>query len=149
MMKVILLADVKGHGKQGELVNVSDGYARNFLFPRNLAKEANAAAMAEFKSKAQAVEHHYEEEKAAAQKTAALIDGQKVVIKAKAGASGKLFGSVTSKEVASELNRLLGTSIDKKKLTVADIKNYGEYTATVKLFTDISATFTVEVSPED
>lgn len=145
-MKVILLDDVKGHGKKGELVNVSDGYARNFLFPKNLAKEANAAAMSEFNSKAEAKIHHYEEEKAAAKATAALIEGKKVELHAKAGASGKLFGSVTSKEVAEALNGMLGTKIDKKKLTVADIKNFGEYTATVKLFTDISATFTVVVS---
>ena len=148
-MKVILLADVKGHGKKGELINISDGYARNFLFPRNLAKEANAAAMAEFKSKAAAAEHHYEEEKAAAKKTAALIEGQKIEIAAKAGSSGKLFGAVTSKEVATVLNKKLNIAVDKKKLNVADIKNFGEYTATVKLFTDISATFTVVVAPED
>ena len=148
-MKVILLADVKGHGKKGELINISDGYARNFLFPRNLAKEANAAAMAEFKSKAAAAEHHYEEEKAAAKKLAALIEGSKVELTAKAGSSGKLFGAVTSKEVATELNKKLNISVDKKKLNVADIKNFGEYTATVKLFTDISATFTVVVAPED
>ena len=148
-MKVILLEDVKGHGKKGDLVNVSDGYARNFLFPKNLAKEANASAMAEFNSKAEAMIHHYEEEKAAAKATAALIEGKKVELTAKAGASGKLFGSVTSKEVAEALNKKLGTKIDKKKLTVADIKNYGEYTATVKLFTEISATFTVVVAPAE
>ncbi len=148
-MKVILLADVKGQGKKGELVNVSDGYARNFLFPKNLAKEANAAAMSEFNSKAEAKVHHYEEEKAAARATAALIEGKRVELHAKAGSSGKLFGSVTSKEVAEELNRKLGTKIDKKKLTVADIKNFGEYTATVKLFTEIQATFTVVVSPAE
>ena len=144
-MKVILLQDVKGQGKKGELVNVSDGYARNFLFPKNLAKEANASAMAEFNSKAAAVTFHYEQDKAAAKALAAKIEGTKIEIKAKAGANGKLFGSITSKEIAAELNNKLGTSIDKKKLTVADIKNYGEYTATVKLFTDISATFTVAV----
>ena len=145
-MKVILLQDVKGQGKKGELVNVSDGYARNFLFPKNLAKEANAAAMAEFNSKAAAVTYHFEQDKAAAKELAKKIEGTRVEIKAKAGANGKLFGSITSKEIAAELNKLLGTSIDKKKLTVADIKNYGEYTATVKLFTDISATFTVAVT---
>ena len=148
-MKVILLQDVKGHGKKGELINISDGYARNFLFPRNLAKEANAAAMAEFNSKAQAAEHHYAEEKAAAKNTADKIQGAKIEIKAKAGSSGKLFGAVTSKDVATVLNEQLGISIDKKKLTVADIKNFGEYTATVKLFKDISATFTVAVTPEE
>lgn len=145
-MKVILLQDVKGQGKKGELVNVSDGYARNFLFPKNLAKEANASAMAEFNSKAAAATFHYEQDKAAAKALAAKIEGAKIEIKAKAGANGKLFGSITSKEIAAELNSKLGTSIDKKKLTVADIKNYGEYTATVKLFTDISATFTVAVT---
>ncbi len=148
-MKVILLQDVKGHGKKGELINISDGYARNFLFPRNLAKEANAAAMAEFKSKAQAAEHHYAEELAAAKKTAEIIEGSKIEIKAKAGSSGKLFGAVTSKEVATVLNEQLKLSVDKKKLTVADIKNFGEYTATVKLFKDILATFTVVVSPKE
>lgn len=145
-MKVILLEDVKGQGKKGALVNVSDGYARNFLFPKNLAKEANAAAMAELNSKAAAVAFHYEEDKAAAKALAEKIEGTKVEVKAKAGANGKLFGSITSKEIVAELNKKLGTSIDKKKLTVADIKNYGEYTATVKLFTDITASFTVVVS---
>ena len=145
-MKVILLADVKGQGKKGQLVNVSDGYARNFLFPKNLAKEANAAAMNELNTKAAAVAFHYEEDKAAAKALAEKIEGTTVVLRAKAGANGKLFGSVTSKEIATELNKMLSTSIDKKKLTVADIKNYGEYTATVKLFTDISASFTVKVT---
>ncbi|MBO5873299.1 MAG: 50S ribosomal protein L9 [Clostridia bacterium] len=145
-MKVILLEDVKGQGKKGTLVNVSDGYARNFLFPKNLAKEANAAAMAELNSKAEAAAFHYEEDKAAAKAVAKKIEGTTVKLLAKAGAGGKLFGSITSKEIATELNRLLGTNIDKKKLTVADIKNYGEYTATVKLFTDVTASFTVAVS---
>ena len=145
-MKVILLQDVKGQGKKGELVNVSDGYARNFLFPKNLAKEANAAAMAEFNSKAEAAVFHFEEDKSAAKALAAKIEGSTVTIAAKAGANGKLFGSVTSKEIVSELNKKLNINIDKKKVSVADIKNYGEYTATVKLFTDISAKFTVAVT---
>lgn len=145
-MKVILLEDVKGQGKKGAVVNVSDGYARNFLFPKNLAKEANAAAMAELNSKKEAAAFHYEEDKAAAKSMASKIEGTKVMVYAKAGQNGKLFGSVTSKEIATELNKLLGVNIDKKKLTVADIKNYGEYTATVKLFTDVTATFTVVVA---
>ncbi len=145
-MKVILLADVKGQGKKGQLVNVSDGYARNFLFPKNLAKEANAAAMAELNSKAEAAAFHYEEDKAKAKEIAKKIEGTTLKLTAKAGAAGKLFGSITSKEIATELNRLLGINIDKKKLTVSDIKNYGEYTATVKLFTDVTASFTVAVS---
>lgn len=144
-MKVILLADVKGQGKKGQLVNVSDGYARNFLFPKNLAKEANAAAMNELNTKAAAVAFHYEEDKAAAKALADKINGTTVTLHAKAGANGKLFGSITSKEIAVELGKLLGETIDKKKLTVADIKNYGEYTATLKLFTDVAASFTVKV----
>ncbi|MBQ9769928.1 MAG: 50S ribosomal protein L9 [Clostridia bacterium] len=145
-MKVILLADVKGQGKKGQLVNVSDGYARNFLFPKNLAKEANAAAMNELNTKAAAVAFHYEEDKAAAKALADKINGTTVTLHAKAGANGKLFGSITSKEIAAELGKLLGETIDKKKLTVADIKNYGEYTATLKLFTDVAASFTVKVA---
>ncbi len=144
-MKVILLQDVKGLGKKGTLVNTSDGYARNFLFPKNLAKQADAAAINELNSKAAAAAFHYEEDKAAAKALAQKIEGTTVTLKAKAGANGKLFGSITSKEIATELNRMLSTNIDKKKLTVSDIKNYGEYTATVKLFTDVSASFTVAV----
>ena len=145
-MKVILLADVKGQGKKGQLVNVSDGYARNFLFPKTLAKEAHAGAMAELNSKAAAAAFLYEEDKSAAKAMAEKIEGTKVTVLAKAGANGKLFGSITSKEIAAELGKKMGTTIDKKKLSVADIKNYGEYTATLKLFTDITATFTVVVT---
>lgn len=140
------MEDVKGHGKKGQLVNVSDGYARNFLFPKNLAKEATASAQAELKSKADAANHHYEQEKLQAKKTAELISGKTVKLTAKAGAGGKLFGAITSKEIALELNKMLGVNIDKKKLSVADIKNFGEYTASVKLFTDVTATFTVIVA---
>ena len=145
-MKVILLEDVKGQGKKGQIVNVSDGYARNFLFPKNLAKEATASAQAELKSKADAASHHYAEEKRAAEEMAKIIEGKNIKISAKAGANGKLFGAITSKEIAIELNKISGVSVDKKKLTVADIKNFGEYTATVKLFTDVSAKFTVVVT---
>lgn len=147
-MKVILLQDVKGQGKKGELCNVSDGYARNFLFPKNLAIEANTAAMSELKSREDAKAHHIKEEKDAAAALAKKIEGSKVSIPAKAGANGKLFGSVTSKEVAQAVGTQLGIEIDRKKLTVQDIKNYGEYTAEIKLYTGISAKFTVEVKPQ-
>ena len=147
-MKVILLADVKGQGKKGELCNVSDGYARNFLFPKNLAIEANNAALSELKSREDAKAHHIKEEKNAAQELANKIEGAKVSITAKAGANGKLFGSVTSKEVALAVKNTMGIEIDRKKLTVKDIKNYGEYTAEIKLYTGIIAKFTVEVKPQ-
>lgn len=146
-MKVILLADVKGHGKKGELCNVSDGYARNFLFPKNLAVEANNASMAELKSREDAKAHHIKEEKDAATALAKKLEGGRVVLTAKAGANGKLFGSVTTKEVAAEVKARYGIEIDKKKITMNDIKAYGEYNAEVKLYNGISAKFTVEVKP--
>lgn len=144
-MKVVLLQDVKGKGKKGELCNVSDGYARNFLFPKNLAVEADNAALSEMKSKEESKEHHKQEEIAAAKKTAENLEGKTVVIKARAGSNGKLFGSVTSKEIADEVKKTLGIEIDKKKMSVADIKNFGEYTAEIKLYVGITAKITVKV----
>ena len=145
-MKVILLQDVKGHGKKGELCNVSDGYARNFLFPKKLAVEADNAAMNELKNREQAAAHHKQEEINAAKETAAKLEGKTVTIKAKAGSNGKLFGSVTSKEIASEIAKSLGIEIDRKKMSVADIKNFGEYTAEIKSYTGITAKITVKVT---
>ncbi len=145
-MKVILLADVKGKGKKGELCNVSDGYARNFLFPKNLAVEADAAAMSELRGKKQAAEHHRQEEIDAAKHTASLLEGKSVTVKAKAGNGGKLFGSVTSKEIAEEIKNTLGVTIDRKKMSVADIKNFGDYTAEIKLLAGISAKINVKVT---
>lgn len=145
-MKVVLLSDVKGQGKKGELCNVSDGYARNFLFPKNLAVAADSAAMSELKSREEAKEHHKKEEIAAAKAAAAQLEGKTVVIKAKAGANGKLFGSVTSKEIAAEIKSNFNMDIDRKKMTVSDIKNFGEYTAEIKLHTGISAKITVKVT---
>lgn len=145
-MKVVLLADVKGHGKKGELVNVSDGYARNFLFPKKLAVEADNAALNELKNREESKAHHKKEEIAAAKATAEKLDGKSVKIIAKAGASGRLFGSVTSKEIAAEIAKSLGVEIDRKKMSVADIKNFGEYTAEIKLYQGITAKLTVVVS---
>lgn len=144
-MKVILLQDVKSKGKKGDLINVSDGYARNFLFPKNLAVEADNAAMSEMKSRKDAAEHHIKEEIAAANALAEKLNGKTVTLKAKAGSSGRLFGSITSKEIAEEINSVFSVSIDKKKLSVADIKNFGEYTAEVKLYKGISAKVNVKV----
>ena len=145
-MKVVLLSDVKGHGKKGELCNVSDGYARNFLFPKKLAVEADNAALNELKNREQAAAHHKQEEINAANATAKALNGKEVVIKAKAGSNGKLFGSVTSKEIAAEIKNKLGIEIDKKKMSVADIKNFGEYTAEIKLYQGISAKITVNLT---
>lgn len=144
-MKVILLADVKSKGKKGDLINVSDGYARNFLFPKNLAKEADNAAMSEMKSRKEAEEHHKAEEIASAKALADMLNGKSVTLKAKAGSSGRLFGSITSKEIAEEINKTFSVQIDKKKLSVADIKNFGDYTAEIKLYKGISAKVNVKV----
>ena len=145
-MKVVLLADVKGHGKKGELCNVSDGYARNFLFPKKLAIEADNAALNELKNREEAAAHHKKEEINAAKEIASKLEGKTVVIKAKAGGSGKLFGAVTSKEIAAEIKNSLGVEIDRKKMSVAVIKNYGEYNAEIKLYQGIIAKVNVKVT---
>ena len=146
-MKVILNADVKGLGKKGEMVNASDGYARNFLFPKNLAVEANATSLNELKNREASKAHHIAEEKAAAAAAAAKLDGQTVVLHAKAGSNGKLFGAITSREITAEINQKFGVSVDKKKVACADIKSYGEFTAEVKLYNGITAKVTVKVEP--
>ena len=113
-MKVVLTADVKGKGKKGELVTVSDGYARNFLFPKNLAVEADASALGELRSREESKAHHIAVEKQQATDIANNINGKNIVIKAKAGASGKLFGAITSKEISAELKKIFNIDIDKK-----------------------------------
>ncbi len=145
-MKVVLTQDVKGLGKKGELVNTSDGYARNFLFPRKLAMEANAQAMSELKNREAAEKHRIETEIAAAKASAAKIEGKTVKLSAKAGANGKLFGSVTSKDVAAEISKQFGLELDKRKVAVEDIKSFGTYPVEVKLYNGISASMFVMVS---
>ncbi len=144
-MKVILKQDVKGLGKKGELVNASDGYARNFLFPKGLAAEANAQAMSEFKNKQQAEKYRIETETAAAKAAAERISGKTVHITAKAGQNGKLFGSVTSKEIAEKVRDEFGIETDKRKIIVDDIKQFGTYEFEIKLYQGISAKLYVMV----
>ena len=145
-MKVILLADVKGAGKKGELVNASDGYARNYLIPRKLAKEANAQAMNELKNKEEAARFHEEQEKKAAKETAQAVDGKVLKLTAKAGQGGRLFGSVTAKEVAEELAAQFGVKLDKRKIQMADIKAFGTYEAEIKLGYGFTAKVSVMVT---
>ncbi len=145
-MKVVLLQDVKGTGKKGELANVSDGYARNYLLPRNLAKEADAQALNELKNAEQSKQHKIAVETAEAQANAKRLEGQVLEMTAKAGQGGRLFGSVTSKEIAAELKRKYSLSIDKRKVVLeSDIKAFGTYNAEVKLYTGISAKIKVKV----
>lgn len=144
-MKVVLKQDVKGLGKKGELVNASDGYARNFLFPKALAVEANAQNMSELKNREQAEKYRIATETAAAKANADKISGKTIKMTAKAGANGKLFGSVTSKELSEKLNTEFGIKVDKKKISVEDIKQFGTYEFEVKLYTGISAKLFVMV----
>lgn len=144
-MEVILKADVKSLGKSGDKVKVSDGYARNFLFPKGLAVEANAQTITEYKNSEASKQHKIDVEIQTAKDNKQKIDGKTVKLVAKAGANGKLFGSITSKEVAAQIKNQLGVNIDKRKITMADIKNFGTYTAEVKLYTNITANVSVEV----
>ncbi len=145
-MKVILTQDVKGLGKKGELVNASDGYARNFLFPRKLAAEANSQAMTELKNREDSKKHKIEVETQQAKASADKIKGKTVKVTAKAGQGGRLFGSVTAKEIAAVMKTQFGIDIDKRKITVDDIKAFGTYPATVKLYQGVTAEFSVTVT---
>ena len=145
-MKVILNQDVKGLGKKGELVNTSDGYARNFLFPRKLASEANSQAMTELQNRENSKKHKIAVETQEAKDAAAKIEGKIIKVTAKAGQGGRLFGSVTSKEIAAEMKNQFGIDIDRRKITVNDIKAFGTYPATVKLYQGVTAEFKVAVS---
>ena len=147
-MKVIFKQDVKGVGKAGELKNVSDGYARNFLLPKGLAVEANAQAMNEFNGQKAAKEHHKAEEIAAAKQQAAKLEGQIVKLSAKSGENSRLFGAVTTKEIAALLTKQFGFSVDKRKITAPDIKELGSYKIEVKTYQGITASMTVAVIPE-
>lgn len=149
-MKVILLQDVKGTGKKGELVNVSDGYARNFLFPRKIAREADAQAMNELKNAEQSKVYKIETETAQAKANAEKLNGQTLTLYGKAGKGGKLFGSVTSKEISAELNKKFGISVDKRKIVLdTDIKSFGTYNCEVKLYNGVSASVKVMVTEEE
>jgi len=146
-MKVVLLQDVKGQGKKDELINVSDGYARNFLFPKKLAVEADAKILNDIKNKEAARLRKIELEKQAAREAAEKMAGIIVKIKVQqTGTDGKFKGSVTTKEIAEALNAQFGIEVDKRKLVLADpIKNYGTYTLDVKLYPEISGKLSVLV----
>ena len=143
-MKVILKQDVKGIGKKDEIHEVSDGYARNFLFPRKLAAVADASAVNIARGKEAAADFHE------AENVAAKLEGKTVVIKAKGGASGRLHGKVTGKEVAEALAQLAGSPIDKKKieLETRDIKDAGVFNGKVRLHVGVVASFKVQVEVE-
>lgn len=145
-MKVLLLEDVRSQGKKGEIIEASDGYARNFLIPRKLAVEANAQILTEYKNKKASEAHKKAEEKKAAEAAAASINGKSIVYKATGGADGRLYAAVTAADISKKLKETFGVDVDKRKLVLNDnIKNVGEYNVTVKLYPEISAKIKVIV----
>ena len=145
-MKVILQADVKGKGKKGELVNVSDGYARNFLFPKKLAVEATSDNLNVMKQKQAAEEARIARERAAAKDIAEKLKSCMVILSAKAGTGGRLFGSVTSSEIADALKQQFQIEINRHKIVMDEnIKAFGTYELKVKLYNDVSGTVFVTV----
>lgn len=145
-MKVLLLQDVKGKGKKGDMVNVAEGYARNYLLPRNLAVEASAGKLKELSDQKAAQERKKSQEEEEARRTASRLDGVRVVVKSKVGESGKLFGAVNNKDISENLSRQYGIDIDKKKIILKDpIKTSGEFPVTIKLHPVVQAVVTVIV----
>ena len=137
-MKVILLQDVKSQGKKDQIINVSDGYAKNFLFPKGLAKPADAQSLNDIKNKKAAEAHRIEVERAEAKATAEKLEGIMLKMPASSGADGKLYGSITSKDIVEALAAQAGITIDKRKiLSDEPIRTYGAYTREVKLFQDV------------
>jgi large subunit ribosomal protein L9 len=148
-MKVILLEDVKSVGKKGDIVEASEGYAKNFLFKKELAKEATAANMNDLKLQKQHEDKVAAENLQAAKDLAAELEEQKVVVKMKAGENGKAFGSISSKEIVKAYKEQNGKEIDKKKLVLPDaIKNFGTYEVKVKLHPKVTGTLRVQVVEE-
>lgn len=145
-MKVILTADVKGQGKKDQVINVSDGYARNFLFPKKLAVPADAAALNEVKNKEASKQHKLDVEKKNAEDIAKKLETVTVRFVYAAGPDKRLYGSVTAKEIAEALKKDFGIEVDKRKITLAEpIKSFGTFKADVKLFTGVTGKITVEV----
>lgn len=148
-MKVILLKDVKGQGKQGDVVKVSDGYARNYLFPNNLAVEATKSNLNELKTRKAADDKRRQTELDKARKQAEAISNLEVVVTAISGESGKLFGSVTNKEIADVLKEKHGIDIDRKKIVLSEpIRSLGSYQLEVKVYPEVTARLKVRVDEE-
>ena len=145
-MKVILIEDVKGKGKKDQVIEVSDGYARNYLFKNKLAIEADAKALNELRGRQDAKQHKHDVEKANAIEVAKKLESLTVVIPQEAGKDNKLYGAVTAKDIVQHLKQEYNIEVDKKKLILdAPIKTFGIYKIKAKLFTDITANVTVQV----
>lgn len=148
-MKVILLQDVQGTGKKGEIKEVKDGYAQNFLIKKGLAQEANAKNLNLLQGQKDSAQHKIDVDIQNAKDIAAKLDGKTVVVKAKAGQNGRLFGTVTAKEVSAAIKQSLGVDVDKKKITIdLKIEGFGTFAASARLYAGVTAKFTVSVEEE-
>lgn len=147
-MKVILLQDIKGSGKRDDIINVSDGYARNFLFPKKLAVEATPGAQKEIERKRAAEAAREAERRANAEEKAKQLKGKTINLAVKCGEKGRLYGSITTAEIAEQLKKQHGIEVDKKKIDLTDpIRNVGDTTVSVWLYSGITTTMTVHVEP--
>lgn len=145
-MKVILLSDIKGVGKRDQVIEASDGYARNFLFPKKLAVEANSTNMNNLKSKQESNQYRKDVEKQEAQKIAEKLKGIMLKVRVKAGENGKIFGGVTSREIAEGLKKDYNIVIDKKKIMLADtVKTLGTITVDIKLYEGVTGKLKVDI----
>ena len=144
-MKVILLKDIKGTGKKDQIIEASDGYARNFLFPKGLAREANAANLNAIENAKSAKKHREDVERANAQEVAAKLAGKVIRISARGAEVGRLYGSVTSQEIADALKKQYGVKVEKRRIEVANIRNAGDFTVSVWLYAGITAEMTAKV----
>lgn len=148
-MKVILKADIKGVGKKNEVINASDGYVRNFLFPKNLAVEANAENMSKLQAQKEATQFRKDTEKEEAKKTAEKMNKIMVRVQVKAGENGKIFGGVSAKEIAQELSKEYKIEVDKKKIDLKEtIKTLGVHNVEIKLFEGVVGKLRIDVISE-
>ena len=148
-MKVILLKDIKGTGKKDQIIEASDGFARNYLFPRKLAMEASAANLNAIENAKSAQSHRKEVERQEAQELAKKMGEMTLEIAVRAGENGRLYGKVTNQEVADALKAKYGMDIDKRKITVDAVKNVGETEAVIKLYPEISAKIKLNIVAKD
>lgn len=147
-MEVYLLKDLKGKGKKGDVVSVSDGYAKNFLIPKQIATIATKSVLAQKKTQDEANLFHKKQQLLKAKQTAELLKNKTVVVKAKAGVGDKLFGSVTSKDIAKEIEKNYGVVVEKRKIEAKEIKHFGEFVVKIKLAVGVITSLNVLVEKE-
>ena len=144
-MKVILLKDIKGTGKKDQIIEASDGFARNYLFPKGLAREASATNLNAIENAKAAQKHREDVERAKAEETRKALSGKAIKIVARGAEGGRLYGSVTAQEIADELFKQYGVKVEKRRIDVANIRNAGDFTVSVWLYAGITAEMTAKV----